>query len=63
MSQILPNLGIMAQNGVDIVKSLDIIKTDREYCNREKIEEASERIVEGAPISKALITADFRRKW
>lgn len=57
------NLGIMAQNGVDIVKSLDIIK--KQIGNtviEKKIEEASERIVEGAPISKALIMADFLPK-
>jgi type IV pilus assembly protein PilC len=57
------NLGIMAQNGVDIVKSLEIVK--KQIGNtviEKKIEEASVRIVEGAPISKALITAEFLPK-
>ena len=57
------NLGILVQNGVDIVKSLEIIKKQiGNVVVEKKIEEASAKIVEGAPISKSLANAGFLPK-
>jgi len=57
------NLGILLNNNVDIIKSLEIVKkiVGNSVIER-KIEEASARVREGSPLSKALTRADFLPK-
>ena len=57
------NLGVLLNNKVDIIKSLEIVKKLVEnVIVEEKIEEAARMIKEGTPISKALAKADFLPK-
>jgi general secretion pathway protein F len=57
------NLGILLNNNVDIIKSFEIVKkVVGNIIIERKIDEASQKIKEGTPVSKALSKADFLPK-
>ncbi|HEY1406117.1 MAG TPA: type II secretion system F family protein [Spirochaetota bacterium] len=57
------NLGILLNNNVDIIRSLEIVKKIvGNVIIEKKIDDASTRVREGSPLSKALIKADFLPK-
>lgn len=57
------NLGILLNNNVDIIKSLEIVKKIvGNIIIERKIDEAAARVREGSPLSKALTRSDFLPK-